>query len=199
MLDLYRVAAGHAVRIGAIALSIGLAGWMGYSAGTSKTTRVYEARLARQDADHANVLRVAAEAATDTLGKALVTQQFYASEAHRVGLQLLNTQAALAKTKELLYAQIDRAVQQDGPRFTGLGPDSLRVYRAHLGYAAASADTGAAADAGDADQASQAASADQGLPPADLLAHAADYGEWCQRLEARVDAYIQLHQGAGLQ
>ncbi|GHD63807.1 hypothetical protein [Jeongeupia chitinilytica] len=197
--ELYGVAIGKALRVGAIVLSFGMVGWLGFYAGTSSTTRVYEARLSKQQSEHDSEARDAAESAASTLRSALEKQRFFADEARRLGLQLLNTDAALTKTKELLNAQINQAVRVDGPRYTGLGPDSLRVYSTALGYTATGGDTGAAADPGNAAEARQAPGAEQGLPPQDLLAHARDYGQWCQQLEGRLDAYIELHQGVPLQ
>lgn len=108
--------------------------------------------------------------------------------------RLLQTQQQLDAAQRQLKQRIPNVTLTDGPRFTGLGPDSLRLYRQLLGYPASGEADLPAAHAGNADQASQAAGTAAGLPPADLLAHAGDYGKWCQQLDERLSAFITLHQ-----
>ncbi|UTH76028.1 hypothetical protein [Chromobacterium sp. IIBBL 290-4] len=120
--------------------------------------------------------------------QALLAQQKWQQRINQLEAELLRQQHALQQQQRLAAQRIDHVITQDGPRYTGLGPDSLRLYRQLLGY---SADLPGAQPlaAGNSPQAAGPAS---GLPAADLLAHAADYGVWCQQLEQRLIALRQL-------
>ncbi|WP_029770539.1 hypothetical protein [Pseudogulbenkiania sp. MAI-1] len=168
----------------------------GYGFGSSHTASVYKAHLATQAENHARDLNAVSDAKAAELAGALVEQQKLADQAHKLGWELIQTRARLADTQSQLKQRIPDAIRTDGPHWTGLGPDSLRLYQSALGYTPS--DPGVpAADAGNADQAGQAAGTDEGLPPEDLLAHSADYGEWCQRLDAQLDTLINLHRKDG--
>ncbi len=125
---------------------------------------------------------------------ALRDQQAVLDQANRVGTALLEERAKLTAMQKTLRKEIPHVAQTDGARWTGLGPASLRLYAAYLGYSGYSGLP--ATHPGDAAKADQATGTDSGIPPADLLAHAADYGEWCQKLESQVDAFITLYGGS---
>lgn len=164
----------------------------GYLSGHKVASQAGTAKLQSMQLAHAEDLKIIADAKAAELGAALVEQKKLADQAHQVGWQLLQTRARLADTQSQLKQRIADATRSDGVRFTGLGPDSLRVYRSALGYP--ERDPGVPeADAGNVDQAGQTDGTDEGLPPADLLDHAADYGQWCQQLDAQLSAYIRLH------
>ena len=128
------------------------------------------------------------------LATALRDKQTLEQQANQVGAALLETRAQLARTQQQLKQEIPHVVQADGPRWTGIGPASLRLYSKNLGYPVASGGPGLpATSAGDAAKADQAGSAGVGLSPTDLLTHSADYGQWCQKLEQQLDAFITLH------
>ncbi|KUM03516.1 hypothetical protein KIF53_13345 [Chromobacterium subtsugae] len=176
-------------------VALGCAGYGCYGLGQGQTTRVYEAKMAKQEAAHAAELLQKAEKQNQALAAANAEQTRLTDLAHKVGWQLLQTQGQLARSQAQLRERIADATRNDGQAWTGLGPDSLRLYRASLGYS--ERDPGLpAADAGNAGEADQAGAAARGLPPADLLNHAADYGRWCQELETRLDGFIRLHQEA---
>jgi hypothetical protein len=128
------------------------------------------------------------------LATALRDKQALEQQANQVGTALLETRAQLVRTQQQLKQEIPHVVQADGVHWTGIGPASLRLYTQNLGYPVASGDPGLpAANPGDAAKADQAGSAGAGLSPTDLLTHSADYGQWCQKLEQQLDAFITLH------
>lgn len=165
-----------------------------FTAGYRWAERGYLADIARQQAAHAAQQRQQAEAQAEALASALRDKQQLAEQAYQVGVALLQARAALAGSQAQLSRRIAHVVQQDGERFTGLGPDSLRLYRAALGYASADEHL-PATDAGAAVQTDQTAATAGGLPPLALLYHAADYGQWCQQLEQQLDGWRALFPG----
>lgn len=177
-------------------LTTALAGAALYSAdqfGYQRAANLYTAKLSTADADHTRqLLRLTEQRLTEQA----VTQEAYQrlnEQAHQVSWELLLTKQQLEVTQRQLKQRIPNAVRTDGPRFTGLGPDSLRLYRQLLGYSASGEADLPAADAGHVGEAAAAAGTEAGLSPADLLDHAADYGQWCQQLDAQLSAYIRLH------
>lgn len=161
--------------------------------GYQRAANVYTAQLSTADADHTRqLLRLTEQRLTEQT----VAQEAYQrlnEQAHQVGWELLQTKQQLEVTQRQLKQRIPDATRTDGPRFTGLGPDSLRLYRQLLGYSASGEADLPAADAGNVGEAAAAAGTEAGLSPADLLDHAADYGQWCQQLDAQLSAYIRLH------
>ncbi|MFB9159928.1 hypothetical protein [Chromobacterium violaceum] len=185
----------NALHLAMFAIPICAAGYFGYDSGQTQAARVYEVRLAKQEASHAETMRQIVEQRLQEQTRSQQEQTRLTDLVHQVGWQLLQTQGQLARSQVQLKERIADATLNDGQAWTGLGPDSLRLYRAALGYP--ERDPGLpAADAGDAGEASQASAAKRGIPPADLLNHAADYGRWCQELETRLDSYIRLYQEA---
>lgn len=176
----------------AITAAVALIWGGGCLSGHKVASRAAAAELQSVQLAHADERTRSVEAKARELAAALAEQQRLAAQAHQVGWELLQTRARLADTQSQLKQRIADATRNDGVHFTGLGPDSLRVYRTALGYS--ERDPGVpATDAGDVDQTGQASDSDEGLPPADLLDHAADYGQWCQQLDAQLSAYIRLH------
>lgn len=178
--------------LSAVALAAGV-----FTAGYRWAERDYLADIARQQAAHAEQQRQQADAQAEALASALREQQQLREQAYQVGVALLQARADLARSQAQLSRRISHVVQQDGERFTGLGPDSLRLYRAALGYASAD-EYLPAADPGTAVQADQTAAPAGGLPPLALLYHAADYGQWCQQLEQQLDAWQALFPGPSI-
>ncbi|HEC1649386.1 hypothetical protein [Yersinia massiliensis] len=136
----------------------------------------------------------AANDASTALETALARQK----DAQQLGDKLLaELQAkinALYSDNQKLKRQINDATQQDGATYTGLGPHSLCIYQSALGYP-------------DCDQRVQSAVSSavpvagetqpphSGLSPADILAHSADYGKWCQQLETQLRQINQYYSG----
>ncbi|WP_114152631.1 hypothetical protein [Chromobacterium haemolyticum] len=115
-----------------------------------------------------------------------------------VSAQLDVTLTALDTARDQLTRRIPRAAQRPAPVAGADNPgllsvDGLRVYNDALGLRAdASTPAAGQPDAGNA----AAASADSGVSRADLLAHARDYGAWCQSVAAGRGALIQIHREA---
>lgn len=166
----------------------------GFLYGHKQASQAGEAKLQSVKLAHAQDMQYLANAKAAELGAALAEQKELTDQAHRIGWELIQTRARLADTQHRLKQRIADATRSDGPRFTGLGPDSLRLYQSALGYRSPGDPGMPTADAGNADQAGQTTGADEGLPPEDLLAHSADYGEWCQKLDGQLDTWINLHE-----
>lgn len=189
---MYKTALYNALRIGAVLVPVAVVGYLGYDLGRSTASQAYQTELARQAQTHATAMQKLADDKAAELGLALSEQQRLTEQANQVGWALIQTRAQLANTQSQLKKRIADATRTDGMRFTGLGADSLHVYRAALGYP--ERDLGVpAADTKHAGETAAAAGTDRGLPPEDLLEHATDYGQWCQQLDAQLSAYIRLH------
>ncbi|KZE34166.1 hypothetical protein [Crenobacter luteus] len=161
--------------------------------GYRRAANLYAGKLATAEAGHARQLLRLAEQRLTEQAAAEAAYRRLNEQAHQVGWALLQTRRQLEVTQRQLKQRIPDATRTDGPRFTGLGPDSLRLYRQFLGYPASGEADLPAADAGHAGEAAAAAGTEAGLSPADLLEHAADYGQWCQQLDAQLSAYLRLH------
>jgi hypothetical protein len=187
----------NAWHIGRVVLPLALVAYLGYDLGhtqASRSAELAQARLAQQyAAERAQDSQQHARQLQASQARYLVLQQ----QAHQIGSELLHTRAALAQAQAQHRKRITHVTQQDGPAFTGLGPDSLRLYQRFLGYTGTDlAAAVPAANAGHAAATAEAAPAAAGLLPRDLLAHAADYGQWCQQLENQLQLFIRLHQEA---
>ncbi|NHR06509.1 hypothetical protein HA052_15055 [Chromobacterium haemolyticum] len=153
----------------------------------------YQARLERLQADYARERQSLAEAEA----AALREQTELNEQAHRLGVELLNTRAELVAAHAALKRRIPDANRSDGPAFTGIGPAGLRLYADNLGYTDAGAEGLPATDPGNAAKTDAAAPAEAGLLPVDILAHSADYGAWCQQMEQQLDSLNRLYQVRG--
>lgn len=183
--------------IGRVVLPLAVAGYLGYDLGHGRASLDYQAGIASLKASHAESAAQQAAQAAANLAAADARYRELNQQAHVIGAELLQTRADLAASQRQLKQRITHVTQSDGERFTGLGPDSLQLYRAALGYTAA--DVAAdlpATHAGTAAAATETATTEAGLPPVDLLHHASDYGQWCQQLEGQLQAFIRLHQEA---
>ncbi|MET5645892.1 hypothetical protein WH817_14450 [Serratia marcescens] len=172
-------------------LVLGAAGWFlhhqGYNSGYDLAELRYQGKLSRQQSDWDIERRQLAEKNQAVLQAALAKQAELAEQARLLSLSLEAAQRQLATTQQQLKKRIAHAVQTDGQHFTGLGPDSLRLYRAVLGYP----DTGAAgvpdATGGNAEHSTDARAAG-GISPGPLLDHATEYGAWCLTLRNKLEA-----------
>ena len=100
----------------------------------------------------------------------------------------------LYSDNQRLKRQINDATQQDGATYTGLGPNSLCVYQSALGYPDCDQRVQPTAS-GTVPTASETQPTHSGLPPEDILAHAADYGKWCQQLETQLIQINKYYSG----
>jgi len=166
----------------------------GYEAGAADQSKTDEKVRLSLVADYEKQLGKFKDQWADELSTALRDKQLLEQQANQVGTALLETRAQLARTQQQLKQEIPHVVQADGVHWTGIGPASLRLYSQNLGYPVASGGPGLpATNPGDAAKADQAGSTGAGLSPTDLLMHSADYGQWCQKLEQQLDAFITLH------
>lgn len=176
----------------AIITVLGGIGYGVYHTGYQAAAHDWQAKLDKQKADYESTLRLQAEARAKELAKAAADQQAFAQLAHQLGVTLLATESQLKAKQQQLKQRIPDAIRMDGQHWTGLGPVSLRLYQAELGYTAG--DPGLPeTNPGDAAKADQADRTGAGLSPEDILAHAGDYGAWCGALEAKFDSLITFH------
>ncbi|SLM62647.1 MULTISPECIES: hypothetical protein [Dickeya] len=138
--------------------------------------------------------RQAAELQVAALQQAQADATAQRVRADELAVELLDVKTELTKTTQKLKEGIDRAVKNDSNAFTGIGPDSLRLYRASLGYAD---DTVGMSDAPGraAVHPTDAARPGRGLSPAGLLNHAADYGAWCLTLRGQLEKLNAYYKG----
>lgn len=127
----------------------------------------------------------AAKDATAALVAAQAREKAAQQRAATVSAQLLANIDTLTRANQALKRQIHDATQQDGATYTGVGPNSLCLYQSALGYPDCDQRV-PAASRGATPLATETAPTSGGLPPGDLLAHAADYGKWCQQLETQL-------------
>ncbi|WP_052038164.1 hypothetical protein [Pectobacterium odoriferum] len=137
-----------------------------------------------------NDKRIAAEQYVAALKKAIADADAQRKRADQLAADLLKTKAELNQAKTQLKRKIHDVVKKDGVAFTGIGPDSLRLYRASLGYPA---DDLPQTSGGAAVYPADAARARGGLSPVGLLDHAADYGEWCLILRENMTKLNQFY------
>lgn len=137
-----------------------------------------------------NDKRIAAEQHVAALQKAIADADAQRQRADQLAAELLQVKAELSKTKTQLKRKIPDAIKTDGATFTGIGPDSLRLYRASLGYPA---DDLPQASGGAAVYPADALGTRRGLSPAGLLEHSADYGEWCLILRENMTKLNQFY------
>ncbi|MGQ7746669.1 hypothetical protein ACUNDQ_20995 [Pectobacterium brasiliense] len=128
--------------------------------------------------------RIAAEQHVAALQKAIADADAQRKRAEQLAGELLQTKAELNQAKTQLKRKIPDVVKTDGATFTGIGPDSLRLYRAGLGYPA---DDLPEATNRAAVYPANARSASSGLSPTGILSHSADYGEWCLTLRGQLE------------
>lgn len=172
-------------------LALGAVGWFlhhqGYGQGYDLAEIRYQAKLSRQQSDQDIERRQLAEKNQAVLQAALAKQAELAEQARLLSLSMEVTQRQLATTQQQLKKRIAHAVQTDGQHFTGLGPDSLRLYRAVLGYPDAGA-AGLPNTTGGHVEHSTDANAARGISPGPLLDHATEYGAWCLTLRNKLEA-----------
>ncbi|MTD33967.1 DUF7940 domain-containing protein [Paludibacterium denitrificans] len=128
-----------------------------YHTGYQAAAHDWQAKLDKQKADYESTLRQKAEAKSRELAKAASDTQKYAQLAHQLGVTLLATESQLKAKQQQLKQRIPDAIRMDGQHWTGLGPVSLRLYQAELGYGTAGDPGLPETQPGDAAKADQAA------------------------------------------
>ena len=103
--------------------------------GYQRAASLYAGKLVTADAEHTRqLLHLTEQRLTEQAAQE--AYQRLNEQAHQVGWELLQTKQQLEATQRQLKQRITDATHTDGPSFTGLGPDSLRLYRQFLGYSA---------------------------------------------------------------
>ncbi|WP_338630001.1 hypothetical protein QJR53_03805 [Yersinia enterocolitica] len=136
----------------------------------------------------------AANDASAALTAALERQKTAQQLGDKLSAELQAKIDTLYSDNQRLKRQINDATQKDGATYTGLGPNSLCVYQSALGYADCDQRVQPTAS-GSVPTARETQPANSGLPPEDILAHAADYGKWCQQLETQLIQINKYYSG----
>ena len=127
--------------------------------------------------------------------KQVVLLEKYRQQAEQADAALLAREKELTAVKQKLEKSIEKVTRSDGAVWTGIGPQSLCVYRQNLGYPAGPEceQRLSATNPTDAGHSTQTGSAGAGLSPSGLLNHAGEYGEWCGKLESKLRAIGQMY------
>ncbi|HIE3655311.1 TPA: hypothetical protein ACXLW8_001635 [Yersinia enterocolitica] len=106
------------------------------------TPQIAAAERALSDAQFAFVQaqKNAADLNNQALREAAAKQQALNATNEQLTADLYTTTTALAQAKQQHDRSIPNALGKDGKTYTGIGPDSLRVYTAALGYRTAPSD-----------------------------------------------------------
>ncbi|BEN49533.1 hypothetical protein SMKC057_16450 [Serratia marcescens] len=138
-------------------------------------------------------LRQQAELRALAMAKVLRELQAVQQLGDKLSRELKQSQSNLQATKDKLKKAIDDAVKND-VGFTGIGPRGLCLYNAALGYADCGQHMPNTAG-GLTDHSTEAAGSAGGLSAGGLIRHSADYGAWCQSLEAQLQQLNQWYAG----
>lgn len=136
--------------------------------------------ISQLQAQRANTAEQQAMALADAVAK----YQQAELKAQLLARQLQQREQQLLQTSTKLKKAIKDAIKND-VGFTGIGPHGLCLYTSALGYSDCDERLSVAAP-GVAGHSTETASAGGGLSAGGIINHAADYGEWCQTLEARL-------------
>lgn len=180
-----------------VALVSGLIAWnTGWRSGAGELADVRRDNrsLSMQVTNNEKEARVRAEQNARQLADALAQQRREYQRAETLSAELRQVRQQLDTERKQHKQEINDAVKNDSSAYTGIGPDSLRTWRASLGYPPDSRylpdDTGTAAA-----NPAKTGGTRAGLPPADLLSHGADYGAWCLTLESQLIAIGRWSRG----
>ena len=191
--------AGFAVLVFCIGGAGIFGAWKGYGFGYEKAKALGDAALAREQADREqeNTARALAVAEAERLAREkLKNASLRANDLER---QLLAAETAYAKERAALTRRINNAAQAAASTCTGLPAEWVREYNAALGAGSVSVSGYAgiplvAGKAGTVSGAVSGVSHGQSLvTPADILAHARDYGAMCQRLSRQVNGWQETY------
>lgn len=188
----------------AFCIVLGLGAWglhhAGYRAGDEHAANVYKTQLAEKQSAWDTERRQLAESNQTALKTALAARDSESEYARTLALQLEQKQADLTQLQQKLsQKEIENATLRDGAGFTGIGPDSLRLYLTGLGYpddqSGGSGDTVSKAASGNVIRSTDARTAKRGLTPQALLSHIKRYGQWCLTLKNKLESLNDYYDG----
>lgn len=176
--------------------------WKGYGFGYEKAQALGNAALAREQADREqeNIARALAVAEAERFAREKLESA--ASRADELERRLVSAETAHARERAALTRRIDHAAQAAASTCSGLPAEWVREYNAALGagdiampgYAGIPLIAG---KDGTASGAVSGVSRGQSLTvlvsPADILAHARDYGAMCQRYARQVNGWQETY------
>ncbi|AKE61142.1 hypothetical protein F384_22535 [Citrobacter amalonaticus Y19] len=131
------------------------------------------------------------------LSSARAAENAWHKKADTLTLQLDEKQKAHDKTVRDLNRRLSDALKNDGPGYTGIGPDGLQLFREALGYPA----TGGITAGQHLSETSGSAAAypgttgrtGGGLSAGGIITFSTEYGQWCQLLEDRLQAINEYY------
>ena len=188
----------------AICFALGLAAWglhhVGYAAGNAEATSSYKTKLAEKQSAWDTERRQLAESNQAALKTALDARNAEAERGRALAQQLEQKQADLKQLQQKLsQKEIENATLRDGDGYTGIGPDSLRLYLAALGYpddqSGGRRDAVPKTTSGNAVGSTDARTAKYGLTPQALLSHIKRYGQWCLTLKNKLESLNDYYDG----
>lgn len=126
------------------------------------------------------------------LSAARIAEAAWHKKADVLTLQLDEKQKAHDKTVDDLNKRLKNALKNDGPGYTGIGPDGLQLFREALGYSPTDSVT-AGQHLPETSGSTTAypgtpARASGGLSAGGIITFSTEYGKWCQLLEDRLQA-----------
>jgi hypothetical protein len=182
----------------------GVAWWLhhaGYTAGDEHASNVYDTALAQKQSAWDTERRQLAESNQQALQTALAARDAEAERGRTLALALQEKQTALELAQRKLSKQeIENATLRDGAGYTGIGPDSLRLYLTGLGYPGddqprSGGDAVSEAADRNAIHSTDARTAKHGLTPQALLSHIKRYGQWCLTLRNKLESLNEYYDG----
>lgn len=194
--------AGIAALLLVVGMAAGAGVWRGYQKGYAAAKIKGEAALAEEKRDRAeeNAARALAVARAEEKARRDLESAVKASAA--IEANLLNVTATLAAERNTVNKRIADAAKAAAATCSGLPADWVRAYNDALLGPDSSAGSQKADSAGAQGPARSSAGTVPRLPqgqsltsPADILAHARDYGNWCRRNTAQLNGWINLSEG----
>jgi hypothetical protein len=156
-----------------------------------------KAALLTQTVEHQQVYINAAVRHVQTLSEALNKSERYRQAADSATADLIKTVDSISARRNDIKKEISNAKTVNRYVY-GLSADGLRLYLASFGYSTgADKNTVRGNSTRVITDTHKASRAGAGLSERDLLAHAADYGAYCQRLErqlAGINEYVEATQ-----
>lgn len=194
------VSAGAALLL-VIVIVGGACAWQGYEAGFDKARAEGAASLAAERRDRAEENAARALAVADAERAARVKLEQAVARSTLLDRELRATRDQLAAERKRFNQRIANAAQAAAATCTGLPAEWVRLYNDELGSGGEPPDASglpslSVGASGASPGAVSRVSPDASLTtPADILAHARDYGGYCRDMKAQLNALIDAVEG----
>ena len=194
--------AGISVLLLLLAAAAGIGAFAGYGEGYAKANALGAAALAaeKEDRQKEDTARALAVAQAEKTAREKLQQAV--AKADELETRLITAQTTLATERASINKRIADAAKNTAATCAGLSADWVRTYNdALLGPGGQPGDQEAHPTLAQG-AAKQSAGAVPRLSPgksltspADILAHARDYGQWCRRNTSQLNGWIDLSEG----